>query len=69
MKICITKKKNDMLKWMSSALLLLVPDKSNNVVLRKIAIPCQVSAADLCTQQESLRRGSHCPLYNFEKRF
>jgi len=45
---------DDMLKWMSSALLLLVPDKSNNIVLRKIAIPSQVSAVDLCTQQESL---------------
>lgn len=50
----LTSIQNDMLKWMSSALLLLVPDKSNNVVLRKIAIPSQVSAVDLCTQQESL---------------
>ena len=50
----LTSIQNDMLKWMSSALLLLVPDKSNNIVLRKIAIPSQVSAVDLCTQQESL---------------
>ena len=43
-----------MLKWMSSSLLLLVPDKSNNHLLRQIAIPSQVAASELISQQELL---------------
>jgi len=50
----LTSVQNDLLKWMSSSLLLLVPDKSNNLVLRKIAIPSQVSASELLVQQEQL---------------
>ena len=50
----LTSVQNDLLKWMSSSLLLLVPDKSNNLVLRKIAIPSQVSATELLVQQEQL---------------
>ena len=50
----LTTVQNDLLKWMSSSLLLLVPDKSNNLVLRKIAIPSQVSATELLVQQEQL---------------
>ena len=50
----LTAVQNELLKWMSSSLLLLVPDKSNNLVLRKIAIPSQVSATELLVQQEQL---------------
>ena len=49
-----TAKKSDMVKWMSSSLLLLVPDKSNNHLLRQIAIPSQVAASELISQQEML---------------
>jgi len=50
----LTACQGDMLKWMSSSLLLLVPDKSNNHLLRQIAIPSQVAASELIAQQESL---------------
>jgi len=50
----LTNCQSDMLKWMSSSLLLLVPDKSNNHLLRQIAIPSQVAASELISQQEML---------------
>ena len=50
----LTACQSDMLKWMSSSLLLLVPDKSNNHLLRQIAIPSQVAASELIAQQEAL---------------
>ena len=39
--------KNDLLTWMSSCLLLLVPDKSNNKLLRNITNPTTVTAIDM----------------------
>jgi len=50
----VTIMKNDLLTWMSSSLLHLVPDKSNNKLLRDITNPSTVTAHDLVNEQGHL---------------
>merc|ERR1712142_1371071 len=47
----VTLMQSDLLTWMSSCLVLLVPDKSNNKLLREITNPSTVTAHDLVNEQ------------------